>query len=88
MTKWPPSYSYGRERLPEAKESMRLVGAGVSAAAAYACPPTPAQGHEKQAGGDVSHRKRCMAIVGKGVTKLWTCQDMPLPVLPAQEILP
>jgi hypothetical protein len=41
--------------------------------------------------GDISCGELWMAIyrhIVKGVTELWTCQDVVLPMLPAQEILP
>ena len=65
-----------------------LVWIRAPAAAVPSVPLVSDQEGDRRAGAD-SHRAGCAWLsIGKGVTELRTRQDVLLPMLPAQEILP
>ena len=66
-----------------------LVWARAPAAAVPTCPTRVRPGTRVGKQGLISHMASCAWLsIGKGVTELRTRQDVLLPMLPAQEILP
>ena len=65
-----------------------LVWASAPAAVAPLSHSRQTRKRERQAGADISHGELWWLAHGKGVTELRTRQDVLLPMLPAQEILP